>query len=183
MFIHYLFFRLASQDEREGPRTLSSFISPDPPAAEGSRVGEDKDRRMWPGEEREADSDHHPEEDWRCGSQVHGGHHHRVPFPEGLRIYLRWCVRRLRCDVMYCDVLWFCETLCLCWDNLLIHVCIRYWLCMCYVFMFAVENNENKKEYLFCLVLLFYPGVISKSLWRKYYFIYTKYYNLSKYNE
>lgn len=37
---------LASQDEREGPRTLSSFISPDPPAAEGSRVGEDKDRRM-----------------------------------------------------------------------------------------------------------------------------------------
>lgn len=37
---------LASQDEREGPRTLSSFISPDPPAAERSRVGEDKDRRM-----------------------------------------------------------------------------------------------------------------------------------------
>ncbi len=122
MFIQYLFFRLASQDEREGPRTLSSFISPDPPAAEGSRVGEDKDRRMWPGEEREADSDHHPEEDWRCGSQVHGGHHHRVPFREGLRIYLRWCVRRLRYDVMYCDSVKHC-------------VCVE----ITYLFMFVYD--------------------------------------------
>lgn len=134
---------------------------------------------MWPGEEREAASDHHAEEDWRSCSQVHGGQHHSVPFPQGLRIHLRWCVRCLRdsCDVMYCDVLWLmhCDsvkhcvwdpTLCLCWDNLFIHVCIRYFLCMCYVFMFAVENNENKNKIFILLIFVSYPGVISKSLWR-----------------
>lgn len=64
---------------------------------------------------------------------------------------------------MYCDSVKHC--VCVEITYLFMFVYDIDYVCVMYSCLkFAVENNENKKEYLFCLVLLFYPGVISKSL-------------------